>query len=422
MDKRRNAKGEGSFTTNPDGTVTHRKSVGYKANGYRKILTVTAANKTACIREMKKKEAQWEKQKNAECIMGGTTVVELCHLHLKYQVEQKELRPKSIDRRECTIDKHIDGYMLGRMQVQSVKVADIDNHITELIREEKLSASSIEKVVDVLNAAYNWAMVRGELEKNPVAPIKPTLVKRIQKLQQKSADDADVDVLSVEEERLFCEVALSVYEKTGKYKYTAGLYGMLLLHTGMRCGEMLALRWKDVDFENGFLTIEKSRSVAKNRDSNDDKKYAIVEGPTKNVKARKIKLKKEALDILKLIKGNAVNAGEPSDLIVTTNTGQPNTATNLEHRMATIFNNAGLTDLSGGLHIFRRTFATRMYENGVRIKEIAAYIGDLESTTERYYIAVRKKIKNGDNVSQVVMLPGIERESKPQMYDKSKTI
>ena len=43
MEQKRNAKGEGSFKINKDGTVTHRKSVGYKANGQRKILTVTAA-------------------------------------------------------------------------------------------------------------------------------------------------------------------------------------------------------------------------------------------------------------------------------------------------------------------------------------------------------------------------------------------
>lgn len=73
--------------------------------------------------------------------------------------------------------------------------------------------------------------------------------------------------------------------------------------------------------------------------------------------------------------------------------------------MATIFKNAGLSDLSGGLHIFRRTFATRMYENGARVKEIAAYIGDLESTTERYYIAVRKKITTEEGVQQIVDLP-----------------
>lgn len=32
-----------------------------------------------------------------------------------------------------------------------------------------------------------------------------------------------------------------------------------------------------------------------------------------------------------------------------------------------------------------------MYEKGARVKEVAAYIGDLESTTECYYIAIRKK-------------------------------
>lgn len=405
-EKKRNAKGEGSFKINADGTVTHRKSVGYKANGYRKILTVTAANKAACIREMKKKEVEWNRIQKSEVIGSGTTVHELCLLHLKYQVEQNELKAKSIDRRECTIDRHIGDYRLGRLQIQSIRVADIEDHVTALIRERKLSASSVEKVVDVLNAAYNWAMIRGELEFNPVAPIKPTLEKRIQKMKQRTANEADVDVLSIEEQQIFEKEALKVDEKTGKLRYAGGLYGLLLLHTGMRCGEMLALRWRDVDFHGGFLTIEKSRSMAKNRNkkASDEKNYVMVEGTTKNEKARKIKLTDEAMEILNQIKTSKDN-GDENEFIVKTRTGMPNTATNLEHRMATIFKNAGLVELNGGLHIFRRTFATRMYESGARVKEIAAYIGDLESTTERYYIAVRKKIVEGGETKQVVMLP-----------------
>lgn len=169
---------------------------------------------------------------------------------------------------------------------------------------------------------------------------------------------------------------------------------------------MLALRWEDVDFQGGFLNIEKSRSMAKNRGSGieESKKYAMVEGTTKNEKARKIKLTGEALELLRRIR-DYYGADDESALIVHTRTGKPNTATNLEHRMATIFRNAGLADLKGGLHIFRRTFATRMYENGARVKEIEAYIGDLESTTERYYIAVRKKIIEGGEAKQVVMVP-----------------
>lgn len=405
MSNKRNAKGEGSFKENADGTITHRKSVGYKSDGKRKVLTVTEKTKAACIREMRKKEEIWNKTQLAERVLPMKTVKELCHMHLAYQIGQEELKPKSIDRRECTIDNHIAIYELGNLQITNVKVADVDVHVGKLIKENRLSVSSIEKVIDVLNAAFNWAIVRGELEFNPVAPLKPTLIKRLQKLRSKSADEADVMVLSVEEEKRFVEEAMTTNEKTGKPKYSAGRFGLLLLYTGMRCGEMLALRWKDVDFANGYLIIDKSRSVAKNRGENmEQKKYVHIEGTTKNKKARRIKLKKEALEILKQLRSEKPH-DEDSSLIVCTKTGKANTATNLEHRMATIFKNAGLLELKGGLHIFRRTFATRMYEQGARTKEIAAYIGDLESTTEQYYIAIRKKIVEGNEAKQVVMLP-----------------
>lgn len=124
----------------------------------------------------------------------------------------------------------------------------------------------------------------------------------------------------------------------------------------------------------------------------DGQNLTRVEGTTKNEKARKIKLTEEALNVLKQIKTIYGVNDDENARIVKTRTGNPNTATNLEHGMATIFRHAGLTELKGGLHIFHRTFATRMYENGARVKEIAAYIGDLESTTEQYYIAVRKKL------------------------------
>ena len=39
------------------------------------------------------------------------------------------------------------------------------------------------------------------------------------------------------------------------------------------------------------------------------------------------------------------------------------------------------------------------------MEEIAAYIGDLESTTRKYYIAIRKKVVEGGKVKQVVKIP-----------------
>ena len=182
---------------------------------------------------------------------------------------------------------------------------------------------------------------------------------------------------------------------------------LLLLYTGMRCGEMIALRWRDVDWENGLLTIEKSASMTKNRDKTDDgdNNFVMHEDTTKNQKARIIQLTTEARQVLRSLYSRTGPPGA-DDLITPTLSGKMNTASNLEHRQKVIFKNAGLGDLEGGLHIFRKTFATQMYENGARVEEIAAYIGDLESTTRKYYIAIRKKIVSGGISKRIVGLPG----------------
>ena len=61
--------------------------------------------------------------------------------------------------------------------------------------------------------------------------------------------------------------------------------------------------------------------------------------------------------------------------------------------------------MKSSLHIFRRTFATNMYLSGAGVKEVAAYIGDLESTTEKYYISVRRKVREGGKEIHIVEVP-----------------
>lgn len=408
--KKRNAKGEGTFIQNKNGTITHKLNVGKRWDGRPKVLTVTCETKAACIREMKKKAAEWNASKD---IVGATakgTISDLCQKHLDYQVEHDELKPKSRDRRETTIKCHIEAYALGRMQVQAIGTSDIEKHIAILLKENRLSVSSIKKVVDVLNAAYAWAVLRGEVSTNPVAPIKETLMKRIMRKNSKTAEEPDVVVLSEEEEKRFVKEALAINSKTGCYKYSAGLYGLLLLFTGIRIGEALALRFRDIDVERGILTINKSVSMVQNHYEKTDKRQIMVEGTTKNQQARTIELNADARNVLELIRRNARDCS-PDALLITTKTGRQNTATNMEHRMKVIFRNAGLDSYSG-LHLFRRTFATNMFDSGARVEEIAAYIGDLESTTRRYYIAIRKKVSVQGKEKQIVPLPDSIREKK----------
>lgn len=300
---------------------------------------------------------------------------------------------------------------LGYLQAQQVTPIDIETHVKLLISENKVGASSIGKVVDVLNAAYEWAIRQGDMQQNPVRLVKTELSKKLKKLSVKGADEADVVALSDEEIKLFEQEATELHAN-GHEKYPAGMYCLLLLHTGMRVGEMIALRWRD--WKGDYLVIEKSVSTAKNRNkkSEDENNYISLEGNTKNQKARNIQLNKEAKYILWKLKHSRESC-EPDDLIVPTKTGKMNTASNLEHRMKVIMKNAGLEDVKGGLHIFRKTFATKMYENGARVEEIAAYIGDLPSTTQKYYIAIRRKVVADGETHQIVKLPGSKAGEEP---------
>ena len=403
--QKRNAKGEGSFKENENGTITHRKCVGYKYNGRRKVFTVTAANKAACIKQMRKKEREWERYGKESPVENLDTVVTLCEKHLKYQIDNEELKPKSIDRRECTINYQIRGYDFGNLQIHTVKPLDIERYVSQLLREKKVGESSIIKAIDVVNAAFEWAVLNGSIERNPVSTVKKSLIKKVKKVTYKGADDADVTVLSDEEIIKFRNEALKA-GKNGNLVYSGGYYCLLLLYTGLRVGEMLALRWRDWD--GNLLRIDKSISMAKNRNKKNEHEtnYIHIEGTTKNQKARTIELMNEAKWVLQMIKQNREFCSD-NDFITLTSTGRVNSASNLEHRMKVIMKHAGLSDVKGGLHIFRKTFATRLYEQGARVADIAAYIGDLESTTSKYYIAIRKKVLTNGNVHQVVKLPGM---------------
>ncbi len=399
----RAVKGQGSFKENPDGTITYRKGVGLKDDGRRKTLTVTAKNRAVCMRLMQEKEDKWFRTRSNGAILGSDTVEEMCFRHLQYQMDGGELKPKSADRREVTIKNQISGYFIGKMQVQAVSSSDVESHISCLI-QKGLSSSTIVKALDVINAAYEWSVMRGDVESNPVLPIKKGIKKRLSKLDSKTASDADVIVLSVEEETKFLEECLKRWP-TGRYVYSGGLFGRLLLHTGMRVGEMISLRWRDYDKETGLLTINKSTAMVRNRDQKaGEKNYITSVGTTKNQKARVIQLSEEAVHDLQLIYERM--PGSANCLICRSKNGNPYTDTMMEHCMSTIYKHLGFDSSVSGLHVLRRTFATRMYDNGAGVKEIAAYIGDLESTTMQYYIAARKKMKVGATTKQFVPMPG----------------
>lgn len=405
---RRRANGEGWFTELKDGRIRLRQQYGFLPSGYQRILTVTGNSRSECLKLMRKKIAETSPPVDLHDLHKGT-VEELCRMHLDYNLAQRGfLKPTAADRREVTINNQIAGYKLGSLQVSAVNSKDIENHIEGLINAGKLSVSTIEKVFHVINGAYKWAVTQEIVSKNPCDPIKEKISQRFSKLTEKGACDADVIVLSDEEKDILIKEALRS-DENGRFLYQVGPCVVFLLKTGLRIGEYCALRWGDFwhdeEWTKVTVTIKKTRHYVKKR-LKGKSRYTVEEGPVKNAHARTIELSRDAVDILKMIY-EAAEDTSAEEYVFLNKRGKPSNPSNTDTLINKLYRNAGLSEEISGAHILRHTFATDLFYRGAQIKSIASYIGDLESTTAQYYIAIRKTIRAGDRALNVVPIPKV---------------
>lgn len=143
--------------------------------------------------------------------------------------------------------------------------------------------------------------------------------------------------------------------------------GLLIsLYSGIRIGELCALRWEDVDFKKNCLTINKTiqRVYIKDKDKNISK-VIITTPKTKNAN-REIPINKDFLEILKKVKSNK------NDYILTGNEKYIEPRTYRKH-----FNKV-LDELRikhFNFHSLRHTFATNCISLGVDYKTVSELLG-----------------------------------------------
>jgi integrase len=129
---------------------------------------------------------------------------------------------------------------------------------------------------------------------------------------------------------------------------------LLALRTGLRLGELLALRWEDVDLVVGRLVVR--RAVARN-----------IIGTPKNGRTREIPLSKEAIRALKEhrhLRGENVFCDEGGEMVTKGATKRP---------LWRACRRAGLRRI--GWHVLRHSFASHLVMRGVPIKAVQELMG-----------------------------------------------
>ena len=149
-----------------------------------------------------------------------------------------------------------------------------------------------------------------------------------------------------------------------------GMYELFMLEltTGMRRGELLALRWDDLDFTTGKLRIDKQVCPVGGK--------LVISEPKTKAANRTIILPAAMVDLL-----DEYKKGVFSDLMFPSRTkpDQPIDPGYVRKRLQVILKRAGCKKVR--FHDLRHTFATLSLENGMDVKTLSAIIGHVSSET-----------------------------------------
>lgn len=169
-----------------------------------------------------------------------------------------------------------------------------------------------------------------------------------------------------------------------------------LAFTGLRRGELMALTWQDIDFNQKMLTVDKSLTTVKNS--------PLITPPKNENSERIISLDEQTLAILKQWKTQqaiellqiGINANKPSQVVFThPSKGNLNAYLSrdyINHSLNVIFKKHDLPRITP--HDFRRTHATLLFESGASLKEVQDRLGHGNSQiTLDLYTFVTKKAR-----------------------------
>jgi integrase len=258
------------------------------------------------------------------------------------------------------INNHIKR-LIGGAPLSELKPVVVQEFAHRLVDEGRLSARTIGIVVTMLSGALNYAEDYELIVKNPCKRI------RLPKIEEK-----EVEVFTRDEQnRIENEILRS---EDRRY------YGVLLaLYTGMRIGELCALRWENVDFERKCISVKRSLNRVSERDGGGKKTVMAEREPKTKKSKRVIHLPDFIVRILREIK-----AERKGEYVVSMKDGrfvQPRTMQILHRKL---LERAGVPYRS--FHALRHTFATRAAELNTDPKTVSETLGhsNTQITLNRY--------------------------------------
>jgi len=271
----------------------------------------------------------------------------------EWEEEHFETLEHYTSRRYKTLLSHVSDFFEG-YYIKNISAEEIERFLNTLVTK-KYSTKTIKDQTSVLKMVFRYAFINEYITSNPTLYIKPPKGKA-----------------SVKREAITEEEMKIVKKSTD---CTFGLLAYFLMYTGLRKGEVLALQWKDIDFDKKEIHITKSVCHHNN--------VPHIKTPKTESGNRTIMLLDCLSDKLKEIEKQL-----PNDYIFS-GSDTPLTNSQFQCRWEKYQKESGLKITA---HQLRHTFATILFEANIDVKDAQNIMGHSDiSVTQNIYTHIRSK-------------------------------
>lgn len=263
------------------------------------------------------------------------------------------LKGGTINKYQNLIDTQINP-KLGNIKISTLSTEILNSFVGELLNNGRkdgnggLSLSYVRSIMWVVNSAIQFAVDSNWCIPIKIPPLKATQAKK------------EIKVLNITEQKklesFLCE------------NLTPTKIGIFIsLCTGLRIGEICALRWENIDFKTAVLKVKHTVARVKSSDNANSKTKLIIDTPKTPSSVREIPISTVLLPILK--KAYSASSSE----YVVSECGSFTSPRTFEYRYHKLLKKCGISSVH--YHALRHTFATRCIEAGVDMKSLSEILG-----------------------------------------------
>lgn len=275
-------------------------------------------------------------------------------------VKKLKVKPSTYDRLVTSADA-LESYAIAHKVIAAITAEDCEAYVDE-ITHKGYALTTIKKQMLIVSAPLRYAYAHKQISYNPSVDLKPPSKANVQKAKKR------VIAYDKQEQKKL----RSVLDTNAREAYAAI---DLMIETGLRPGEVLALDWDDIFLERKRLQVHKTVVNLANK-----KRSYVQDSAKSETSERPVPLSPRAVEILQRLEKN-----KQHDYLFANKDGTRLSYESLRYQCQMACRDANVP--YHGLHVYRHTFATNQFYKGTNVKILSKILGHSEtSVTFNIYI------------------------------------